>query len=520
MKQVFSEVVNVLAQQAVFTSGRCRQREGFHLISRSGGLTKADAQLLVRRLPWCDALSTIDPSPTGTSYCELADDSICISRTIRLSGGPIARGLGPDETAQLLTHCLVVPREVFERFANNPFAILRAVSASGFVVSHEPVAARLQPVRLSGRAPEVDRILLANLARHPGPAVLAGLVHEARERMRLIVVGSRSEELLAGLISVLPVNERPDFSFSVGLRPSLRRPVRIVAVPESNLQLERFARQCRYHVLKLSELGKVEYGDDAWAMQVEEALEEGNFSWLAEQVTAPRVAGIGEGTAAAGRRAERPGSVRGASRSGTAATARGSAPAATSSAASLAVLDQLAGGRSHETVHDDAVSDCIGHIESNYAAPACAASSCGTATAVQSRQSQAERQDAAADATSGTIARRATDAARAASQERERTRPRHDTAAHDPASLAMLEQLDDLVYDAIAGRPGAFEELTRFWPQAQTELEGESLVESREQYVRYALGLWGQGEAGGILDPQRAMGALDVLCLLFPEGEF
>ena len=55
------------------------------------------------------------------------------------------------------------------------------------------------------------------------------------------------------------------FSFSVGLRPSLRRPVRIVAVPETNLQIECFARQCRCKVVQLSELAKVNYHGNAWA---------------------------------------------------------------------------------------------------------------------------------------------------------------------------------------------------------------------------------------------------------------
>jgi len=487
LKQIFQEVVIVLVQQAVFSSGRSRQREGFHLVSRSVGLTKADAQLLVRRLPWCDALSPDDRWPTGTCYSELGDDSICISRSIRLSGGPVSRGLGPDDAAQLLTHCLVVPRKVFERFANNPFAILRAVAASGYVLSHQPVVAKLQPIRLAGRAPAVDHILLGNLARHPGPAAVAALVHEAIERIRLIVVGARSEELIAGLMSVLPVADRPYFSFSVGLRPSLRRPVRIVAVPESSLQIERFARQCRYKVLKLNDLGKVDYHGHAWATLVEQALEEADFSRLAEQVMSPAVAEIGESNLAAHQRERRSGDAWAAGHSTASVTGHATAQATAGSTPSPAVLETLAAKESH-----------------------------GAANAGADLRTGSAR----ANSAGGRAATAVRGAPSAAGREPERARLHHDLAANDPASLAMLEELDDLVYDAIAGRPGAFEELTEFWPSALAQLEGESLVESREQYVRYALGLWGQGDAGGIQDPQRAMGALDVLCLLFPEGEF
>ncbi|HTU24910.1 MAG TPA: hypothetical protein VMF30_05910 [Pirellulales bacterium] len=464
----------MLVQQAVFSAGHRRQREGFHLVGRSAGLSRVDAQLLVRRLPWCDALSPPGRTAAAIGYFELSDEMVCVSRTMRLSGGPVSRGLGAGEGAQLLTHCLVVPRVLFAWFANDPFAILRAVSASGYVLAHEPAGGKLQPIRLAGRGPVVDHILLENLRRHPGARQMAALVHEAVENPRLILVGARAEELLSGLVSLLPVEERTNYSFSIGLRPSLRRPVRIVAVPECTLQIERFAQQCRYKVLKAGSLAKVEFHDDAWATVVEQALDDGNYALLAEHVAA----GTEAETPSSGRQNRRAGERRSAVR--TAAAHDGSWDANGHTAVMTA----------DDGEHNDAktvAEEPVGH-QSIAARPARPA--------------------------------KGTPAPRAGAAERNRGRLHHDVAANDPAALAMLEQLDDLVYEAIAGRPGAFEELTEFWPSALEQLQGEALVESREQYVRYALGLWSQGDSGGIQDPQRAMGALDVLCLLFPEGEF
>jgi GTPase-associated protein 1, N-terminal domain type 2 len=423
----------VLVQQAIFASGPRRQREGFHLVSRTSGLTKSDANLLLRRLPWCDALSPADRPATGTCYWQLDDESFCISRSMRLSEKHADGQPREHNAPQLLTHCLVVPRGVFAQFADNPFAVVSAVGAAGYLLSHEPAGGKLQPIRLAGRTPAVDHILLGNLAREFGPAVVAALVHEAIEHERLIVVGPQGESLVAGLMSVLPVELRRDFSFSIGLRPSLRRPVRIVAVPELSLQIERFARQCRYHLLNASELSEVDCAGDPWAALVQRTIDQADFRRLAGEVVSP--------------------------------------------------TRSVAGYERSET-------------QDGYA---CSAS------------------DLAFDESEGSSFQSQTAVATAPMR---RAQVHHDLVREDSQAREMLEHLDDLVYDAIAGREGAFEELTGFWPEVLAEVEGEALVESREQYIRFALGLWNQGDSDGIQDPQRAMAALDVLCLLFPEGEF
>ncbi len=90
---------------------------------------------------------------------------------------------------------------------------------------------------------------------------------------------------------------------------------------------------------------------------------------------------------------------------------------------------------------------------------------------------------------------------------------------HDPEVLRLLEKLDDLVFAAITGPPEVVAELRSFWPQVRAVLDESLLIESREQYLRYALSLW-EGSAGpeGTCQPERAVPSLDVLCLLFADN--
>ena len=81
-----------------------------------------------------------------------------------------------------------------------------------------------------------------------------------------------------------------------------------------------------------------------------------------------------------------------------------------------------------------------------------------------------------------------------------------------------MERLDDLVFEAIAGKPGAFNELKQFWPQVLAELGPDLLHESREQYVKHALRVWRECVEGeSIRNPALAIAAMDVVCLILGE---
>jgi len=88
----------------------------------------------------------------------------------------------------------------------------------------------------------------------------------------------------------------------------------------------------------------------------------------------------------------------------------------------------------------------------------------------------------------------------------------------DADLVDQLGQLDDTVFDAIAGREGAMERLRRLWPAVRAAAGPALVEESREQYVRHALHVWRASVAGEELrDPAAAIAALDVVSLLFDE---
>ncbi len=87
---------------------------------------------------------------------------------------------------------------------------------------------------------------------------------------------------------------------------------------------------------------------------------------------------------------------------------------------------------------------------------------------------------------------------------------------NSPEVLEKLEQLDDLVYEAISGHSDAMEQLRGEWPKIAAQLGRTLLDESLEQYLRYAVSIWDEcADADGVRDPSRAIQALDVLSLLF-----
>jgi hypothetical protein len=87
---------------------------------------------------------------------------------------------------------------------------------------------------------------------------------------------------------------------------------------------------------------------------------------------------------------------------------------------------------------------------------------------------------------------------------------------NSPEVLDRLEQLDDLVYEAISGRSDTMEQLREEWPKIAAQLGRTLLDESLEQYLRYAISIWDEcSDADGIRNPSRAIQALDVLSLLF-----
>jgi len=93
-------------------------------------------------------------------------------------------------------------------------------------------------------------------------------------------------------------------------------------------------------------------------------------------------------------------------------------------------------------------------------------------------------------------------------------------AAPTGPALDLLEQLDDVIFDAIRGCTTSLAKAEQLWPKTVARLGWEGVEESREQYLRYARDVTchpeGGGEPTGLgpRSPERGLVVLEVIELL------
>ncbi|REK10926.1 MAG: hypothetical protein DWQ37_15955 [Planctomycetota bacterium] len=440
----------MLIEQAIFTSAATDRAQGYQLLARSPGLAESDARELAVWGPSHGSLLEQGGDAASTNYFRLGSGAHCVSRTSVAGKEYSGRG-----GMQVYTQFLVVPPGAMQRFANDPFAILRAAAASGSLRVEESVAETLEPIRLCGRAPVVDLALVARLARDPGPAALATLLQTALASDRLAVRSTvPCDQLVAGLLSLLPVECRGEFSFSTGLHFSPSRPVRILALPPEENSWRAMGRQ-GITVLQLDEstaAGSAQW--QGWAAWITSVLDSGKLSVLATELEQPR-----------------PGLV----------------------------LDDL-----------DRLAEVLMEIE-------------GGKPKDRSRKSKRSSPKVAAG-TGQAAKNQRTDRAHGggvATEERTRSEQLDALAARlarqPPEVLELLERIDDLVFAAISGDAQALEELEALWPVAAAELDPDLVEQTREQYLRCALSIYVDSDGSEAERPERAVSAVEVLCVLFEQ---
>jgi len=445
-----------LIEQAVFTSAETDRAAGYQLVAASAGLSEADARELAVWGPSHASLLNSGPESVSFNFHPLPSGAYCVSRTTPAGFEYSGRG-----AARVYTQCLIVPADVLGRFANNPFAVLRAASAAGFLEVHQRVPDRLEPLRLVGRAAVVDSVLLTQLASNPGPDRLAALVKAALSSESLATAGDlATEHLVAGLINCLPPECRTEFSFSTGLKYSSRRPFRIVALPGDKREHRSMHQRYNLTLLDLAESLPPEFAPiDGWARFIREVLASGRTSFLATQFSKRRFELACEDLPALGLQL-----LEGLDIS------------------SLPAEPELLADKKQEG--PDSGPDWWSGIQRAHAA-----------------HRRFEGSGPSTDAKDHPAA------------------PSESPDPDSPETLEKLELLDDLVFEAIGGEPSAMKQLRASWSQLRAELGAELLEETREQYLRHALSIWeGYRDCDGLRDPTKAMQALDVLCVLFDEA--
>lgn len=445
-----------MIEQAVFTSAETNRMAGYQVVATSPGVCEADRRELAIWGPSHGSL--VDSSPDGVSFNfhSLPSGAYCVSRTTVAGEEYSGRGGG-----QVYTQCLIVPAEELSRFANNPFAVLRAALAGGVLEVQRQVPTRLEPMQLVGHSAAVDSSLLLRLCHRPGPQWLATLVQAALACPCVVLAGSNeTEHLIAGVLNCLPPECRVAFSFSTGLRYSPRRPFRIVTQAGDPAELRQAQRRPGTTVLDLSQAPPAEFAPiDGWGRLIEHVLKTGQVSFLAAQFSKRRF--------------------------------------------ELAVDDLPALGLQLMEGFEDHVLPAKHHEERK--AKEKTTEHAGPSDWLDGLQ----RAHAAHRRFRGSATLAAPGATRAA----------ESLPTDDHELLEKLELLDDLVFEAIDGKDEALAELRATWPKLHEELGDAILAESREQYLHRALFIWqGSIEPGGVREASRAIAALEVLTILFDEG--
>jgi hypothetical protein len=439
-------------EQAIFTSAQTDRADGYQIVARSPGLKEEDARELALWGPSHDSLLSLHDEAVSTNFHRMTGGTYAISRT-RVAGAEYS-GRG----GQVFTQFLLVPPQVLARFANNPFAILRAALAAGALSGDGPPSEILEPLSLMGGCGPADLRLLAQLRRVPGPAAMATLLQAAMASDRIAVAAAcPMEPLVAGLISLLPIASRIDFSFSTGLKLSPNRAVRISALPDDPLSWRAIARQ-GITLLDLRSTEVQERAWEGWAGEVAQILQSGKLSLLSAQLLKPRT-GL-----------------------------KGAAASAITPAPPERCVEAACGVRE---VEPPASSETSSNEPSHF----------GSST---------QRADAPHARTQPAVASGPTPASQASIDARAAI-----SADLSPAVVELLERMDDLVFSAIGGDLRALGELEVLWPLAALELGEEAIEQTREQYLRCALSIWTQDGDGKLQRSERAVSAIDVLCVLF-----
>jgi len=447
----------VAIEQAIFTSAETDRTQGYQLVRRSRGLSEVDARELSLWGPSHDSLLERPGERTSVNFFRLESGLFSVSRTIL--GGAEYSGRGGE---RVHTQFLVVPPEELARFGNNAFAVLRAATAIGALELREPTTAPLESLSLSGRSAPVDLTLLAQLSRDPGSSAMATLVQTALSSDRLAVAVTTSrEQLIAGLLNLLPVECRVEFSFSTALKSSPARPVRISCLDDDPAGWRAIARAG----VTLLDLKDAQMTDElawrGWAGYIAKVLRCGKLSVLAAELEQLR-----------------PG-------------------------LSCLELDQL-GEQLSARFQGVPRAEPVRKAVERRPAPKDRPCAFGGATVQRSDPAHSRQEQML---TAGPEPKGASGIDKLIA-----------SLAGQPAEvLELLERIDDLVFAAISGDELAMTELEVLWPTVVADLDPDLVEQSREQYLRCALSICSDCVEGGVQRPEQAAAAIDVLCVLFEE---
>jgi hypothetical protein len=466
----------MLIEQAIYASCQTSRSAGYQLVAASPGIAEADARELTAWGPSHDSLWEAGAAAVSVNFHQLPSGAYCVSQTTP-AGAEYSQRRGPN----VYTQSLVVDAEGLSEFANNPFALLQASIALGHVCVHEKIPKRLEPFLVDPEAQPATKIALDQLVRHPGPAWLGLLLDGALNSASLgIVAGERGACLVSALVQCLPVVLRKEFSFTTGLRYSPRRPFRLICLPSHAADNQRLARQQGITLFEQKSPPPETAQLGGWASFVTAAIASGNTEFLADELARPReplstealnMLGhqLAQGLRALQSSAPSTKSVREPVASG--AEARAARPAPKRAATEVLAIK--------ETV--DPWQRADGAHRGHPVVPPLAGGEEPAVIKIEEEPAQVLGQTC-------------------------------------PAALHNLRLMEDTIFDAMAGKQEALDQLDRLWPKILAQLGAARADVARERYLRYAMAVWRQlNSADELEDPQRGLHAMHVISLLFGQ---
>jgi hypothetical protein len=475
----------VLIEQAIFTSAQSDHAVGYHLVARSPGVEERDARELTIWGPSHESLESSSETAASVNFFRLPSGAFCVSKTQIAGEEYSGRGL------RTYTNCLIVPPQVLLRFANNPFALLRAAWAKGLMRVCGNVPAQMVPFQLAGRTAPVDEGLIAQLVEQCGADTLGQAIESLFGEKPVVLIGvGKPEATVAGLLSLFPVSCRRELLFTTGLKFSPRRPFKLLVASQESAELRRLYRQQLVSVVDVGTSAKSTPGTtiSGWAGFIADAVAHDAISLVVERLR------------------ERQDGLHLADLDELGELWRQEVPAYTApirSRSEIRKREESPSGSAtnpaadNETESGDACGCRAGRIavESPFA---------DDSREPDDREGAFGREDCAAPPL------------------RLRRGDRQQTASavmqvESQEILDALERLDDVVFDAMSADSRAIEELGRMWPQLLAKLGPDKLDESREQYLRHSLSVWETCLENGLRDPERAQASLQVLSILFGE---
>ena len=210
----------MIVEQAIFTSAETQFARGYHLVSRSPGIT-ADVIPTLNR--WCPSHASLlrdAEDAASLNFHPLDAGRFVLSRTMHGAQEFSNRG-----GRQVVTVLLVLDQGQLDNYRYNPLAIARVALSLGYL--------RL-PVRFPAQLPRVvlpDKCESESM-RAANTSVKAPCLEEASRLLRgddsvAIVAAQRVHSIVEQILLTAPVHERRQLSFTTGLRPSRQRPFRL-----------------------------------------------------------------------------------------------------------------------------------------------------------------------------------------------------------------------------------------------------------------------------------------------------